>query len=58
MQDSSTTDVIRLRRSRIYDLVFLMTVGAVVLLVVMPAMVPLVTAFKAPCPTVPVKVAK
>lgn len=49
MDAVSTTDVIRLRRSRIYDAVFLLVVIAIVLLVTIPALVPLVQAFKGNC---------
>jgi hypothetical protein len=53
--DNTTTDVIRLRRSKVYDLIFVMVVAAIVLLVVLPALVPLVKAFKGECQPTPIQ---
>lgn len=53
--DNTTTDAIRLKRARIYDLVFVMVVAAIVLLVVLPALVPLVKAFKGECQPTPIQ---
>ncbi len=46
----STTDQIRMRKSKLFDAVLVMAVGAITLLVVLPALIPLVVAVKAhPC---------